>query len=156
MRRTAPAVRAHKRYLRGVLHDPRARQLGGVAGHAGLFGTADDLAVFAQMLLDGGKRFLDAEDVALLTKGRAVPGGARSYGWDVKTAYSSNRGDLFAGFGHTGFTGTSLWIDPTTKTVVVVLTNRVHPDGKGNVVRLRGQIATIAAKAIVAPPLPKR
>ena len=158
--RTAPTEKAGGVFLRGIVHDPRARQLGGVAGHAGLFGTADDLAVFAQMLLDGGKvggkRFLDAADVDLLTKGRPVAGGARSFGWDVKTAYSSNRGDLFAGFGHTGFTGTSLWIDPTTKSAVVVLTNRVHPDGKGNVVRLRGQIATIAAKAIVAPPLPKR
>jgi serine-type D-Ala-D-Ala carboxypeptidase len=158
--RTAPTEKVGGVILRGVVHDPRARRLGGVAGHAGLFGTADDLAVFAQMLLDGGKvggrRFLDADDVDLLTKGRAVPGGSRSYGWDVKTAYSGNRGELFAGFGHTGFTGTSLWIDPTTRTALVVLTNRVHPDGKGNVSRLRSRIATIGARAIVAPPLPKR
>ena len=158
--RTAPTEKIDGAYLRGTVHDPRARKLGGVAGHAGLFGTADDLALFAQMLLDGGKvgdeRFLEAADVDLLTKGRTVPGGSRSYGWDVQTAYSGNRGELFAGFGHTGFTGTSLWIDPTTKTAVIVLTNRVHPDGKGNVSRLRSRIATIAAKAIVTPPLPKR
>ncbi len=150
--RTAPTEKIDGVYLRGIVHDPRARKLGGVAGHAGLFGTADDLALFAQMLLDAGrvgdKRFLAAADVDLLTKARKVPGGERSYGWDVRTAYSSNRGDLFAGFGHTGFTGTSLWIDPPTKTTVIVLTNRVHPDGKGNVIRSRSRIATIVAGAI--------
>ena len=150
--RTAPTEKIDGVYLRGIVHDPRARKLGGVAGHAGLFGTADDLALFAQMLLDGGKlgdkRFLAAADVDLLTKGRKVPGGERSYGWDVRTAYSSNRGDLFAGFGHTGFTGTSIWIDPPTKITVIVLTNRVHPDGKGNVIRLRSRIATIVARAV--------
>ncbi len=78
----------------------------------------------------------------------SVPGGLRSPGWDVRTGYSSNRGERFGGFGHTGFTGTSLWIDPPSQTVVIVLTNRVHPNGKGNVVRLRSRIATIVADAI--------
>jgi uncharacterized protein YbbC (DUF1343 family) len=83
---------------------------------------------------------------------RHVPGGLRALGWDVRTRYSSNRGERFGGFGHTGFTGTSLWIDPPSRTAVIVLTNRVHPDGRGNVVRLRSQIATIVAEAIIAPP----
>ena len=102
----------------------------------------------------GSKRILDAGVVELLTKARNVPGGKRSYGWDVQTAYSSNRGTLFGGFGHTGFTGTSLWIDPGCQTAVIVLTNRVHPNGKGNVLRLRSDVATAAAKAIVNAPLP--
>src|SRR3954454_3358311 len=99
--------------LRGVVHDPRSRALGGVAGHAGLFGTADDLAVFAQMLLDGGtfgkRRVLDAETVKRFTTAQPVPKGKRTPGWDARTAYSSNRGEKFDGYGHTGFTGTSLW-----------------------------------------------
>jgi CubicO group peptidase (beta-lactamase class C family) len=143
----------------GEVHDPRAYALGGVAGHAGLFSTADDLAVYARMILGGGayggRRILSAASVREMTRPRPVPlrrgQGQRALGWDVQTAYSSNRGDGFpAGksFGHTGFTGTSIWIDPTSATAVIILTNRVHPAGKGDIKRLRGEIATIAAAAV--------
>jgi CubicO group peptidase (beta-lactamase class C family) len=153
--RAAPTEKRDGRWLAGEVHDPRAAGLGGVAGHAGLFSTADDLAVFAQMLLNGGsyngKRVLSPLTVRLMTTPRTVPGGLRTYGWDVATSYSSNRGELFPrgeGFGHTGFTGPSLWVHPPTKTAVIFLSNRVHPDGKGNVTRLRGQVATLAAAAL--------
>jgi CubicO group peptidase (beta-lactamase class C family) len=153
--RTAPTVKRGDHWLVGEVHDPRAAALGGVAGHAGLFSTADDLAVYAQMLLDGGssrgKRFLREETVRLMTAARPVPGGLRAYGWDVATSYSANRGQRFKkgeGFGHTGFTGTSLWVDPPSKTAVIFLSSRLHPDGKGNVTRLRGQIATLAAEGL--------
>jgi CubicO group peptidase (beta-lactamase class C family) len=153
--RAAPTVQREGRWLVGEVHDPRAAALGGVAGHAGLFGTADDLAAFAQMMLGEGafkgKRVLKAETVRLMTAPRAVPGGQRAYGWDVATAYSANRGKGFTkgeGYGHTGFTGTSLWIDPPSKTAVIFLSSRLHPEGKGNVNRLRGDIATIAAEAL--------
>jgi CubicO group peptidase (beta-lactamase class C family) len=158
--RAAPTEKAAGRWLRGEVHDPRARRLGGVAGHAGLFSTADEVAVFAQVLLDGGawqgRRVLTAETVRRMTAPRRVPGGLRALGWDVQTAYSHNRGEAFGGFGHTGFTGTSLWVDPPSRTLVVVLTNRVHPDGKGNVVALRRRVATLAAAAIVKPPFPEK
>jgi uncharacterized protein YbbC (DUF1343 family)/CubicO group peptidase (beta-lactamase class C family) len=157
--RAAPTENVNDQWLRGEVHDPRARRLGGVAGHAGLFGTADDLAVYAQMLLDGGiwqgRRVLSPDSVRSMTEPRRVPGGLRALGWDVRSRYSHNRGERFGGFGHTGFTGTSIWIDPPSRTAVIVLTNRVHPDGKGNVVRLRSRIATIVADAIVAAPFPE-
>jgi uncharacterized protein YbbC (DUF1343 family)/CubicO group peptidase (beta-lactamase class C family) len=152
--RAAPTQQRQGRWMRGEVHDPRAFLLGGVAGHAGLFSTADDLAVFAQMFLDGGRvgsrQILSPAAVRLMTTSRPVPGGLQALGWDVNTSYSENRGELFpvGGFGHTGFTGTSLWIDPQSRTAVVFLSNRVHPDGKGNVRRLRGQIATIVAASL--------
>jgi uncharacterized protein YbbC (DUF1343 family)/CubicO group peptidase (beta-lactamase class C family) len=156
--RAAPTERAGGRWLAGEVHDPRARLLGGVAGHAGLFSTADDLAVYAQMLLDGGeyrgRRLLAPETVKLMTTPRAVPGGLRTYGWDVDTKFSKNRGTLFPrskGFGHTGFTGTSIWIDPGSRTAVIFLSNRLHPDGKGNVTPLRARVATLAAEAVLRP-----
>jgi uncharacterized protein YbbC (DUF1343 family) len=160
--RAAPTEQREGRWMRGEVHDPRAYLLGGVAGHAGLFSTADDLAVFAQMVLDGGshagKRVLKPETVRLMTTPRPVPGGLRALGWDVQTRFSSNRGDGFpvGSFGHTGFTGTSLWIDPSSRTAVIFLSNRVHPDGKGQINRLRGRVASIVAASIVAPPLPAR
>lgn len=138
----------------GKVHDPRAYLLGGVAGHAGLFSTANDLARYCHMLMSGGKlqdrRVLSPLTVQLFTKRQSVPDGIRSLGWDVDTAYSSNRGELFTahGFGHTGFTGTSIWIDRQTKTGVIFLSNRVHPDGSGSVVRLRNQVATIVGASI--------
>jgi len=154
-KRTAPTTKCGEKWLAGEVHDPRAHRLGGVAGHAGLFSTADDLAVFVRMLLDEGKqagrRVLAPATVRAFTTPRRVPGGWRSPGWDVDTAYSGNRGDLFAqgrGFGHTGFTGTSIWVDPDSATAVIVLSNRVHPDGKGDVRRLRREIATLAAAAV--------
>jgi CubicO group peptidase (beta-lactamase class C family) len=155
--RSAPTEKRQGKWLQGEVHDPRAHLLGGVAGHAGLFSSADDLAVFCQMLLDGGqlqgKRILAPATVRLLTSPRKVPGGLRSLGWDVDTRYSSNRGQLFStdGFGHTGFTGTSIWVDRPSRTAVIFLSNRVHPDGKGNVIRLRHQVATIVASSLQAP-----
>ncbi len=139
--------------LWGVVHDPTARDMGGVAGHAGLFSTADDLATFAQMLLNGGTyrgaRVLSPLSVQKMTAPQTPPGkmAVRGLGWDIDTAFSSNRGELFpvGSYGHTGFTGTDLWIDPFSKTYVILLTNAVHPDGKGNVVPLRTEIANIAA-----------
>jgi uncharacterized protein YbbC (DUF1343 family)/CubicO group peptidase (beta-lactamase class C family) len=141
--------------LWGVVHDPTARDMGGVAGHAGLFSTADDLAVFAQMLLDSGKfggtSILSPLSVEKMTTPQTLPAkmAVRGLGWDIDSAFSSNRGDLFpvGSYGHTGFTGTSLWIDPFSKTYVILLTNAVHPEGKGNVIALRTEIANIAAAA---------
>jgi len=158
--RFAPTEKRDGHWLVGEVHDPRAALLGGVAGHAGLFATADDLAVYAQMLLNGGvwkdKHILSASTVKRLTTPHTIPlsdggVGERTYGWDVQTPYSGNRGKVFApgsGFGHTGWTGTSLWIDPDSETVVILLTNRVHPDGKGDVRRLWNQIGTLAAAAL--------
>jgi uncharacterized protein YbbC (DUF1343 family)/CubicO group peptidase (beta-lactamase class C family) len=184
--------------LRGQVHDPTAFRMGGVAGHAGLFSTADDLARFCQMLLNGGVvpntltgrnatvterastrpgqalgtsrstlpngrvsarlvRILSAETVARMTAPIVVSdtGETRGLGWDINTAFSSNRGELFplGSFGHTGFTGTSIWIDRVSQTFVVFLSNRVHPDGKGDVTPLRAKIATVVASAIEDTPV---
>lgn len=148
-----------KIFMRGEVHDPRSYLLGGVAGHAGLFSTADDLASFCQMILNGGTyqgvRVLSPYGVERMTMPRSVPvGELRGIGWDAGSAFSANRGDLFplGTFGHTGFTGTSLWIDPASQTFVVFLSNRVHPNGKGDVTRLRSFIASIVASSIIAPP----
>jgi uncharacterized protein YbbC (DUF1343 family)/CubicO group peptidase (beta-lactamase class C family) len=153
--RIAPTERRDGRMLRGEVHDPRAFALGGVAGHAGVFSTADDLARFCRMLLaggrQGGERVLSPLGVEALTRPRFYgDGDVRALGFDIATAYSRNRGDLFplGSFGHTGFTGTSLWIDPASRTFVVFLSNRLHPGGMGDVNRLRALVATIAAAAI--------
>jgi serine-type D-Ala-D-Ala carboxypeptidase len=160
--RIAPTAQRDGHWMIGEVHDPRAYLLGGVAGHAGLFSSADDLAIYALMLLKGGQgrdqRVLSTQSVKTMTTPRAVPKGLRAYGWDVQTTFSTNRGELSkpgSGFGHTGFTGTSLWIDPDSETAVIFLSNRVHPDGAGNVARLRGQVATLAAAALGAPAKPK-
>jgi uncharacterized protein YbbC (DUF1343 family)/CubicO group peptidase (beta-lactamase class C family) len=145
-----------ERWLRGEVHDPTAFRMGGVAGHAGLFSTADDLAIYCQMMLNGGEyggaRILSPLGVAAMTRPRAVAddGSSRGLGWDITSSFSSNRGDLFApgSFGHTGFTGTSLWIDPASETFVVFLSNRVHPDGKGDVNEVRGRVASVVASSI--------
>ena len=147
--------------LRGQVHDPTAFRMGGVAGHAGLFSTADDLARFCQMLLNGGildgKRILSANTVARMTAPIVVSedGATRGLGWDINTAFSSNRGELFplGSFGHTGFTGTSVWIDRVSQTFVIFLSNRVHPDGKGDVSDVRAKIATVAAAAVEDVPI---
>jgi uncharacterized protein YbbC (DUF1343 family)/CubicO group peptidase (beta-lactamase class C family) len=144
------------RWLRGQVHDPTAYRMGGVAGHAGLFSTADDLAIYCQMILDGGVyrgvRVLSPLTVAEMTRPRLVSesGWTRGLGWDINTSFSTNRGDFFplGSFGHTGFTGTSIWIDPASKMFVIFLSNRVHPDGKGDVAALRGRVASIAAAAV--------
>jgi uncharacterized protein YbbC (DUF1343 family)/CubicO group peptidase (beta-lactamase class C family) len=142
--------------LWGEVHDPTAYNMGGVAGHAGLFSTADDLSIFAEMLLDGGTyngaRILSPLSVEKMTTPQSPPDKMvlRGLGWDLDSPFASNRGELYevGSFGHTGFAGTSIWIDPVTKTYVIVLTNRVHPDGKGNVVPLRTQMASLVAGAL--------
>lgn len=145
--------------LRGVAHDPTARRMGGVAGHAGLFSTADDLAKFAQALLNGGGGILSAMTVEKMTQPEQPPAAPvlRGFGWDIDSPFSSNRGDLLpvGGFGHTGFTGTSIWIDPTTQTYIILLTNAVHPRGKGNAIALRSKVATEVAAALNLTPSEK-
>jgi uncharacterized protein YbbC (DUF1343 family)/CubicO group peptidase (beta-lactamase class C family) len=144
------------KWLRGEVHDPTSYRMGGVAGHAGLFSTADDLAIYCQMILNGGEyngvRILAPLTVAEMTRPRLVTdtGWTRGLGWDINSSFSTNRGDLFplGSFGHTGFTGTSIWIDPASQMFVVFLSNRVHPDGKGDVAALRGRVASIAAGAV--------
>jgi uncharacterized protein YbbC (DUF1343 family)/CubicO group peptidase (beta-lactamase class C family) len=140
-------------FLRGIVHDPTARRMGGVAGHAGLFSTAADLSRFCRMLLNGGRlgttRILSPATVARMTSAStpATMADVRGLGWDIDSSLSTNRGELFpiGSFGHTGFTGTSLWMEPQTKSYVVFLSNRVHPDGKGDVTPLRAKVATVAA-----------
>ncbi|MGC2552582.1 MAG: serine hydrolase, partial [Candidatus Sulfotelmatobacter sp.] len=138
--------------LRGVVHDPTARRMGGVAGHAGLFSTADDLAKFAQALLNGGGGILSPLSVEKMTQPEQPPSAPvlRGFGWDIDSPFSSNRGDLLpiGSYGHTGFTGTSIWIDPTTQTYIILLTNAVHPRGKGNAIALRSEVATAVAAAL--------
>ncbi|HEV3162703.1 MAG TPA: exo-beta-N-acetylmuramidase NamZ domain-containing protein, partial [Isosphaeraceae bacterium] len=159
--RAAPTEKADGQFLRGVVHDPRSRALGGVAGHAGLFSTADDVAVFAQMILDGGaglngQRILAPLTVRLMTDAADTPPHQRrGLGWDMDTGFSAPKGSLFgpSSFGHTGFTGTSIWIDPETDTFVILLTNRVHPDGKApSPTALRSEVATLVAAAILDAP----
>jgi len=141
----------HDKMLRGVVHDPTVRRMGGVAGQAGLFSTADDLAKFAEALLSGSK-ILSPLTIEKMTTPQQPPTSQvlRGFGWDIDSPYSSNRGDLLpvGSFGHTGFTGTSLWIDPTTQTYIIVLSNAVHPRGKGSAIALRSKIATAVAAAL--------
>ena len=154
------------RLLRGVVHDPTARRMGGVAGNAGMFSTAGDLALFAQALLDGGRGVLTPATIAKMTAPQQPVNGTavRGFGWDIDSPFSTNRGELLpvGGYGHTGFTGTSLWIDPATKTYIVLLTNAVHmnvvhtntppPKEKGSAVALRTKVATAVAAALALDP----
>lgn len=142
--------------LRGVVHDPLARLQGGVSGNAGLFSTADDLARFARMMLGGGqlegRQVLSPLSLKRMTEVfPEVMFSGRGLGWDIDSVYASNRGDLFGrnSYGHTGYTGTSLWIDPETETFVIFLTNRVHPDDKGVIIPVRTRVANIVAGAII-------
>jgi uncharacterized protein YbbC (DUF1343 family)/CubicO group peptidase (beta-lactamase class C family) len=151
-----PCEGEDRKMLRGVVHDPTARRMAGVAGHAGLFSTAADLAIFARMLLDGGTyngvRILSPLAVDRMISPSTPLGehNLRGLGWDVDSSYSSNRGELLpiGSFGHTGWTGTSIWIDPATRMFVIFLSNRNHPDGKGDVTPLRARVATVAASAL--------
>ncbi|WP_148210114.1 exo-beta-N-acetylmuramidase NamZ domain-containing protein [Candidatus Korobacter versatilis] len=137
--------------LRGTVHDPTSRMMGGVAGHAGLFSTADDVAKFAQAILDNDGRIWSPLTVEKMTTPQQPQGQPwlRGLGWDIDSPYATNRGELLpvGSFGHTGFTGTSLWIDPTTKTYIILLTNAVHQP-KGNVIALRTRLATAVAAAL--------
>jgi uncharacterized protein YbbC (DUF1343 family) len=168
--------------LRGTVHDPTTRRMGGVAGHAGVFSTAHDTALFAQALLDKlvnntGPFPLTQSTLQLMTRpeqpataqsgvtvftpdGETTKGvAARGFGWDINTAYSRPRGKIFpiaepgkpGSFGHTGFTGTSLWMDPTSDTYVILLANAIHPRGGAPISGLRGEVATAAAKALGLP-----
>jgi uncharacterized protein YbbC (DUF1343 family) len=152
--RAAVTEQREERWMQGEVHDPRAWRLGGVAGHAGLFSTADDLSRYAMMMLGrgtaGNVRIIDEGTWKLMTTAVEVPRGRRTLGWDARTGYSSNRGDLMssAAFGHGGFTGTGIWIDPVRDLFVIFLSNRVHPDGKGLVNPLIGRVGTLAAAAL--------
>ena len=143
--------------LRGVVHDPTSRRMGGVAGHAGIFSTGDDMAVYAQNLLDrlaGRPSHFPLSRIVLqkmVAPEQPATGTAlRGFGWDIDSPYSGNRGTLFpvGSFGHTGFTGTSLWIDPVSDSYVVLLTNSVHPNGPKSITELRGKVADVAAVAL--------
>ncbi len=157
--RSAVTQQRDGQWIQGQVHDPRAFALGGVAGHAGLFSTANDLAVFGQMLLDQGKRdFEDGQSVQVLSPATVqrmrrpvqVSSGSRCLGWDHLTGFSSNRGDLLSdqAFGHGGFTGTVFWVDPKLDLFYIFLSNRVHPDGSGSINPLAGRIANVIASSV--------
>jgi uncharacterized protein YbbC (DUF1343 family)/CubicO group peptidase (beta-lactamase class C family) len=137
--------------FRGVVHDPTARFMGGVAGHAGVFATATDLAKYAQMWLDSGAPLFSPLTVKKFTSPNSPPDQPilRGLGWDIDSGYSAPRGELFpiGSYGHTGFTGTSLWIDPASKTYIILLTNSVHPSGGKNLNPVRAKIANVVAAA---------
>jgi len=153
----AKAGSGRGRLLRGVVHDPRARLMGGVAGHAGLFSTGDDLARFCRMLLVGGrapdgKRIFSAAAVQKMTSPQTPPWSPtlRGLGWDIDSVYSAPRGELFplGSYGHTGFTGTSVWLDPSSQTFVILLTNSLHPYARPAISSLRSRIATAVAASL--------
>lgn len=160
-KRTAPTEKVDGEMARGRVHDPRSRALGGIAGHAGLFSSTADVSTYAQMLLAGGvgpngHRILSPLTVRLMIDAADTPDGERrALGWDVKTGYSGPRGALMGpqSFGHTGFTGTSLWIDPETGLYVIVLASRLHPGGKGDASPVRYRVATVAASALLDAPV---
>lgn len=153
-KRTATTEQRNGQWIKGEVHDPRAHLLQGVAGHAGLFSTADDLTRYGQRMLEiaAGEQSIPfpASTFKTMTRPRDVRRdsrtiGTRTYGWDHRSPYSSNRGDQLSdsAFGHGGFTGTVMWIDPDNDRVFIFLSNRLHPDGKGSVNRLAGKIASI-------------
>ncbi|HSA11939.1 MAG TPA: DUF1343 domain-containing protein [Candidatus Paceibacterota bacterium] len=154
--RIAPTEVVQGKPYRGTVHDPTARKMGGVAGHAGLFTTAADLARYARMLLNRGSldgvRIFKPETVDLMTSVQTPESLTvrRGLGWDIGSGYSGPRGKLFpiGSYGHTGWTGTSIWIDPFSQSFVIFLSNRNHPDENGNVSALRAGLGTLAAEAI--------
>ena len=144
----------HNVMLRGVVHDPTARRMGGVAGHAGVFTTADDLSRFAKAMLEPDK-LLSALALTKMTTPQQPPWATslRGLGWDIDSPFSSNRGELLpvGSFGHTGFTGTSIWIDPYTQTYIVLLTSAVHPRLAGDSwgkVAIRTKVSNAVAAAL--------
>jgi uncharacterized protein YbbC (DUF1343 family) len=159
--RIAPTEVADERpipLIHGEVHDPRAWLLGGVAGNAGVFSTADDVARFARMLLGEGEldgvRVLSRASVQDLTRPEHVPGAVRTPGWDVMSSYSKARGRYLSprAFGHGGYTGTSLWVDPELDLFVAFLSNRVHPKPEKSVITLEGDIADAAVQALAPEP----
>ncbi|MFT3786828.1 MAG: serine hydrolase domain-containing protein [Tepidisphaeraceae bacterium] len=157
--RIAPTEKRNGRWIVGEVHDPRAYALGGVAGHAGLFSTASDVSKWVRMLNAGGeldgKRILSEAMVKRMLKPVELPEGkgTRGLGVDMASSYAGIRGTRFpsGSFGHTGWTGTSYWCDPVSKVYVILLTNRVHPDGTGDVQKLRREVNTLAAEAVLGP-----
>lgn len=153
-KRAVPTERRDDAWMRGEVHDPRAYAMQGVAGHAGLFSSAEELAEIAQALLDDGEyagvRVLKPESIALMTAPYDTPRGVRGLLWDKDSPYSSNRGDRLspAAVGHGGFTGTAFWIDPARDLAVIFLSSRLHPDGEGSVNPLAGRIADIAVESL--------
>lgn len=168
--RTALTESVDGHFVAGQVHDPRARLLGGIAGNAGLFSTAEDLSRFAFMLMNGGKYhrvdpqsgtageriILSPDSIRLLMEARALPNEGhppatkqRTLGWEVRPPITDGR-KTQSNLGHTGFTGTSVWMYPEVKGAVILLTNRLHPDGKGNISRLRGEIASLVAPVFLA------
>jgi uncharacterized protein YbbC (DUF1343 family) len=149
--RIAPADLEGSELRWGDVQDPIAYRMGGVAGHAGVFTTADDLTKFAKMMLAGGKNVLQPASVAAMTTPQSPPGGAalRGLGWDIDSPYAVWFAPSFSthSYGHTGYTGTAIWIDPETRTFLIVLTNRLHPDGKGNILKMLRRIAEVAGAA---------
>ncbi|MBV9669623.1 MAG: DUF1343 domain-containing protein, partial [Acidobacteriales bacterium] len=148
-----------KQMLRGVVHDPTARRMGGVAGHAGVFSTADDLALYAQALLDmlrgeatGARRLFGPITAEKMTTPQNPVWGTslRGLGWDIDSPFSSDRGEMLpvGSFGHTGFTGTSIHIDTLTQTYLIILTNAVHPHVGAAVTNLRSRAANAVASAM--------
>ncbi len=154
-KRLVPTERRNGQWLQGKVHDPRAALLDGVAGHAGLFSCAKDLAEYARAVLfashNDNSSDTFAQAVRVMSQSRSIDLQVRSLGWDMRSAYSSNRGDAFsdAAFGHGGFTGTVLWIDPKSDSFFIFLSSRLHPDGKGSVNALAGKIATHLWKSTV-------
>jgi SSS family transporter len=159
--RIAPTQYDHGVMLRGLVHDPTSRRMGGVAGHAGLFSTAGDVAIDAKNLLDrlaGRPSRFPLQQLTLekmTTPGQPATGTAlRGLGWDIESPFSSNRGELFpvGSFGHTGFTGTSIWMDPTSDTYVVFMSNAVYPNGPTGINAIRGGVATAIARWVKLQP----
>jgi CubicO group peptidase (beta-lactamase class C family) len=153
--RVAPTERLKTGVLRGVVHDPTSRRMGGVSGHAGLFITASDLARFCRMMLNGGelegRRVFRPETVKAMISVHSPDGlPRRGWGWDIDSPYAGPRGARFpiGSYGHSGWTGTSVWIDPFSQSFVILLSNRNHPTEDGNVIPLRRQVGTLAAQAI--------
>ncbi|MCC2668520.1 MAG: hypothetical protein K0Q72_991 [Armatimonadetes bacterium] len=163
-RRAAPATLWNNAFLCGQVHDPNAAVMAGVAGHAGLFSTADDLSRFAWMLLSSDakpkRRFpLSPTTVREMTSPHSPPGlPVRGLGWDIDTAYSHVRGDLMplGSFGHTGFTGTYIWVDPYSQTFIIGLSNRLHPDGKGSPLAMWAKASNVVSGIIPPQSLPPR
>ncbi len=151
--RAAPTEQRDGQWMKGDVHDPRAFALGGVAGHAGVFSTADDLSRFARALLGkgalDGKRILAERTFERMITRHETTSGGRGLGWDRDSKFATHRSALLSprAFGHGGFTGTALWIDPGKDLYVVFLSNRVHPDGKGAVNPLVAEVATLAVDA---------
>jgi uncharacterized protein YbbC (DUF1343 family)/CubicO group peptidase (beta-lactamase class C family) len=159
--RVAPTEFANGHMLRGEVHDPRARLLGGVAGHAGIFSTAADLSKICRMLLNGGtldgQRILEAATVRTMWEMQPEARGGRTLGWDAASSYSRTIAPFFpeGSVGHLGFTGTAIWVDPPTKSYLIILSNRVHPNGGGaaKIRDLRVRLAAAAGAQLFQPPV---